>query len=402
MAAPLQVKTFKDIQDAVVEELKIQPEDTTAINRIKRDINFIYTNEVISNNHWNWLLGEVNLTHRQFIELGTVSVTQGSRNVTLTDAPAISVKGYRIRISGHDDVYDIAEHTAGGTAIVLTTDFVAATNTAINYNLWLDKLALPTDLKEVIEVRHYGSRFPLLNLGLQEFRTQVGLWQSLEGFPNCYSTNNYVDPEPFSLVGSLPALSTRASAKLVRTLVFAADVSALLDVGNRIEITASGDKNYNGKFVISSVSTTTITYTALERFNEAAVADATLVFKKANGRTEEESYRELWIYPSLVSTEDVTLKIDYIKKGIPLDANADEPLMPIEDRAVLVYGALSRQWVKHRDPETFRDNETKFQTKVSKMLASINGSIDLPNIGISSTYVTRKRQRPFLRRSRRR
>lgn len=402
MAAPLIIKTFKDIQDAVLEELKIQPEDTNALNRIKRDINFVYANEVIPRGDWNWLLEEANIIHRQFIELGTASVTQESRNVTLTDAPAFSVKGYRFKADGNEDIYDIAEHTAGGTAIVLTTDFVAATNAAVNYNVWTDKLPLPSDLRKVVEVRSYAQRYPLLNLGLQEFRTQSGLWQSFEGFPNCYSVNNYVDPEPFSAIGSLPALSTRASDKLVRTLVFATTVAALVEVGDRIEVTASGDSNYNGKFIISSVSTTTITYTALERFKESATADATLLMKAANEKKDEESFRELWIYPSLVSNEDVTLKVDYIKKETPLNADTDEPLMPMNDRAVLVYGALSRQWVKHRDPETFTSNEGFFQTKLSRMLAEISGSIDLPNISLSSTWVSRKRQRPFLRRSRRR
>jgi hypothetical protein len=40
-----ELKTFKDIIDAVREELKIQSTDTETINRIKRNINTLYISQ---------------------------------------------------------------------------------------------------------------------------------------------------------------------------------------------------------------------------------------------------------------------------------------------------------------------------------------------------------------------
>ena len=399
--AAITVRTFNDIVEAVREELKVQSADTVAINRIKRDINFIYLNEVAARERWDWLNGFATITHNKFISDGTVSMTQDSTTVTLTSAPSISVQGYLFKTQGDNEVHRIAQHTAGALTLELESPFTDATAATLSYQIWTDKIPLPTDLSETVEITTNNLNYPLENLGLQEFRAKSLQIQQYEGFPICYTTQNYVDPSPFSSVAGLPALSTRASSGLVRTLVFGADVSALLESGDRIQIAAAGNSNYNGEFIISSVSTTTITFTARTRLAEAAVADGTLALSLQNQKTVEESYRELWIYPSLIKDRNITLNVDYVKRVQELENDADEPLMPLEDRAVLVYGALSRQWVKARNPETFASNEQMFQTKIARMAGKVGDSADKPSIKVDPYWATAKKRSP-LRGNRRR
>ena len=50
--AIFELRTFDDVIQAVREELKIQSTDTVSINRIKRNINSVYLDEVVPAEQW--------------------------------------------------------------------------------------------------------------------------------------------------------------------------------------------------------------------------------------------------------------------------------------------------------------------------------------------------------------
>ncbi len=233
--AIFEIRTFVDMQSAVREELKVQSGDTTSINRIKRTINDIYINEVAPYERWKWLRKTVDLTHDAKINVGTASVTLGDRTITLTDAPVLSQRGNWFSAKNHKERYRVAQHVAGATTLELESDFTGATNGTVNYTLWSDFVALPSDCRETFEVTQDFLQEPVSNVGLQKFRSLVSIQPKAETRPRFYTTDDWVDPDPYATISGIPALSTRASAGRVKTLVYAADVSSLLSAGDRID-----------------------------------------------------------------------------------------------------------------------------------------------------------------------
>lgn len=390
--AALDLKTYKDIQDAVLEELKIPQTDTTTLNRIKRDINILYR-DLASRKRWDWLRKFITVLHRKYINAGTASVTLDSTAVTLTDAPSISVKGYWIKFDATEEIYRVAQHTAGSTSLTLQSSYPQPTNSETGYKLWTDRVPLPTDCVETIEVGHQWVKQPMENVGRQKMRRMIARYPQTEGFPHSYSTNDYKDPNPYST--SLPATASRSSSGLVKTVVFASDVSATLEAGDKFELANMGDLSYNGQWIASTVSSATVTYTALVPLSEVSTVDTSGTGGKLGTKTAEETYRELWVYPSLYQDNDITLHVDYIQSIQPLEDDTDEPLMPLEDRVILKYMTLMQQWVKHRNPELYSKNEQWYKEKFISMAAKAGDSSDNPNIFSDPQWVGRKRYRRY-------
>jgi hypothetical protein len=106
--------------------------------------------------------------------------------------------------------------------------------------------------------------------------------------------------------------------------------------------------------------------------------------------TESDRFRIARIYPS-VFKQDTTLHVTYIEDAVALDGDADEPVMPIEDRVVLVYGALKQSWIRDRNPETAADNERKFKEKLALMAGKYEDSSDMPRLEADDNYMGNRR-----------
>ena len=108
--------------------------------------------------------------------------------------------------------------------------------------------------------------------------------------------------------------------------------------------------------------------------------------------TESDRYRVLRIFPSIYDSS-TTLHIDYVKEVSPMSDDDDEPLMPLEDRIVLVYGALSIVWRSiGRNSEEASTNRTLFDNKLARMAGKIEAGFDKPQL-VPSAYLSRKRAR---------
>lgn len=108
--------------------------------------------------------------------------------------------------------------------------------------------------------------------------------------------------------------------------------------------------------------------------------------------TEADRFRIMRLYPA-VTQDPVTINIDYIKEVTPLVDDGDEPLMPVEDRMVLVYGALYRAWTRERNPEAAQQNYQLYQAKLLHMAGKIQEGFDRPTIKVDSRYLMSKRGR---------
>ncbi len=159
------------------------------------------------------------------------------------------------------------------------TPFTGTTSTAVGYKIWSDRIALPSDCRETFEVMHNHTNTPMEGIGLQEFRRQQASSPTTEGRPRYYSTGDFHDPDPYAAISGLPAVSTMASAGLVKTIVFASDASSFLKVSDRIEVSGASHFSFNGQVIVSSVSTTAVTYTGTVDYKQVATADTPTIEK---------------------------------------------------------------------------------------------------------------------------
>lgn len=401
--AVYQLRTFADLVAAVREEVGIQSSDTTAVNRIKRDLNIVYQ-ELLAEKQWWWLQGNVSVPLPAYVSSGTASVAAGSSTVTLSVAPGTSRAGHCFAVDGYSEIYTIESHTAGSDTLKLASEYTGATVAAGSYKIWSDCIPLPVDLKETIEVRHDHNSRGMDPVGLQDFRRIAAAAPRAEGRPQVYHLTDYVDPTPYSAISGLPAVSTRASAGVVKTIVFAstlpAAISTKVAAGEPVKwaISGAGHFSYNGEVFVSSVSTTsasndTITYIGSAEHQESATADASMAVRSVNSESDYDRYRQLRVYPSLVSSK-VTLHVDYIKEALPLESDSDEPSIPLQDRVILMYGALHRAWARVRNPEEAARNLQLYTSRLMKMQGKLLDNQDTPRMSPAQGYLSAKRTGP--------
>lgn len=317
--AAKQIVDFSDIIAAIREEIKYQATDTVTEDRVKRDVNAIYLDEVIPFKRWTWLAGHTDIQHKAYYNTGTCIVTQGSTTVTLTNAPAVgdgSKAGYLFASDGYQEIYTIASHTAGSGTIVLTSEFTGTSNATASFKVWTDYLSMPVDCRETTEIWHDFRRPVLEALGIQEFRRRVLETPRFETKPTYYAPYDFYDPTPLS------------------------------------------------------------------------------------GETESDRYRLVKIHPSL-TPDPITMHVDYVKQVNALDADGDEPVLPLEDRMVLVYGALARAWGRARNEERSAVNQQLFDRKLAQMAGKIEDGFDRPQLTIDNLYIVKKRGRHTRRYTRR-
>lgn len=295
---------FKDIQDSILEELKIQDSDTVSIQRIKRAINEVYINEVVPHARWKWLENHTKVRFNAAYSSGTVEVTPSSTTVTFSTSPDAalgSFAGKYFSVVGHTEVYIIDTHTAGSDTAELTSEFLGSFNETASFKVWTDKVALPTDCRETVTVWHNMYSRPMDAMGWQKFRELTINNPKIEGYPRVY---------------------------------------------------------YTGDFV---------------------------------GDLESSRYRELRVHPAIYSSP-VTISIDYIRDVVELTDDGDEPVIPVEDRIVLKYGALAWAWrALMRNPEEANTNFQLFSRKLERMTGKIEDSHDKPQLNINSLYMKRRR-----------
>ncbi len=307
--ASTRLRDFLSIVDAVRHELGIPSTDTATIEKIKLDINMVYEHEIVPYKRWNWLTGSTKVIHKAYYASGTVTVTNNSTTVTLSTAPAASLgsfANYYFAADGFAEVYEISAHTAESTTVTLSSAYQGQTNTTASFKIWSDRIALPTDCREVVEAYHQRRRSNMIGQGFQEFRQSTNEFPKAEGFPLYFNVNSYYDPTP------------------------------------------------------------------------------------GTDETETDRYRIMRVHPS-VTSEPVTINIDYTKEISILVDDGDEPSMPAEDRIVLVYGALERSWNRLRNPEAAQYNRQLFNQKLSRMAGKVEDGFDRPKLTVDNRYLRAKR-----------
>lgn len=307
-----QLLDFADIIAMVREEIKYQASDTVTEDRVKRDINAVYLDEVVPFKRWLWLAGHTDVQHKAYYGTGTAAVTNGSLTVTLSTTLTSSRTGFFFALDGYQEIYTIANHMANSDSLQLSSPFTGTTDAAANFKIWTDTIPMPQDCRETVEIWHDYRRPVLEALGIQEFRRRVLETPRLEVKPVYYAPYDYFDPTPLT------------------------------------------------------------------------------------GETESDRYRVIKVHPSL-TVDTITLHVDYVKEVTALDADGDEPAMALEDRIVLVYGALARAWGRARNEERASMNQQLFDRKLAAMASRLEDGFDKPQLTLDSLYITKKRGRHIRR-----
>ncbi len=392
--AAFQLRTFGDIVKAVREELKVQSSDITAVERIKRDINMMYS-EIISAKHWWWLIESTTLQVPAYYNTGTAFVLTNQSSVIFSNAIGANKTGYYFSVEGDNTIYKIESHTAGSNTIKLSEKFIGPSTNTAGYKIWTDNIPLPTNCKATVDVISNITRQPLEALGHQDWRKLSSGMPKRAGAPEAYYTSDFVDPAPTTTISGLPALLTRKSDGVVKTLVFASALPASLVSGIQIKVSKAHTPTYNGTNFVAEVTTTNVTndtlvYTGKEEATELVTPDATLLVELSASTRNRARYRTLFLYPALSQTSSV-LHVDYQKQVAALDVDADEPIIPADDRIVIVYAALHRAWSRERNPEEAQRNLALYKDKLASMAGQIQDSLDKPVFKPSRLYLSGKR-----------
>lgn len=387
--AKIQLRTFKDLIDKVCEQLKIQTQDVESRRRIKRNINTVYLDEVVPFKRWQWLRDLRNLQVEPYYFVGTAAVEQNSVTVTLSNPPSTSKAGFYFSAYEGGEVYRILAHVAGSATVILENPYSDVTQATTGYRIWTDSVPLPVDCKEVVEVTHQYMNRPLENMGIQELRRLAAGQPKTEGRPAFYSTGPYRDPEPYSAIPGMPASVSRSSNGLVKTVTFASDVPSVVQPGSKINIALGGSYTYNGEMVVSSIDGSSLTYTGTVAHTETTTADISGVVQLRSSQGYE-AYRDLILFPAL-SDRRTILAVDYQRNVEPMENDSDEPIIPIEDRIVLFYGAMWLSCDRERNPEWANQNYQLFQAKLSRMAGKTEDSPDKPIMKPSNLYLSGKR-----------
>ena len=102
-------------------------------------------------------------------------------------------------------------------------------------------------------------------------------------------------------------------------------------------------------------------------------------------------------YPSCWTTK-VILHVTGVQEATALSADADEPLMPVEDRIVLFYGACSRAWARERNESEATKNWNLFTMKLAEMAAKGGEAPQKTEMSVDQDYLANKRYRRYFRR----
>ena len=385
-----QLRTFKDILDAVVETLKIQKTDAESIRRTKRQINEVYLNEIMGYKQWEWLRTTRTLQTEPFFSAGNAAVTQNEVLVTLTQSPATSRAGYYFLAGNESEIYRIKSHVAGSNILLLETPFNGATNLLNTYKIWAEGIPLPSDCKEVLSVTHSYINRPLQQMGINEFRRQMSAYGTSLGRPMSYSVGPAREPDTYENITSLPMSVSRSSNGLTKTINIGASPSNFIAVGDYISVSGASDYSYNVESVVSAINGNTFSYTGTVALNEATINDSSIIIRSLR-EGNEASYRNLILYPAICDKR-TSMVVDYQINPEALEFDGDEPLMPVNDRMVLYYGAMWLAASRERNESWAQENLALMKQMLARMAGKNEATAERPVMRVSQNYMSSKRR----------
>lgn len=104
-------------------------------------------------------------------------------------------------------------------------------------------------------------------------------------------------------------------------------------------------------------------------------------------------------HPSCWDSKTI-LKVEGRQHATALSADADEPLMPVEDRIAIFYGASSFAWARERNESEATKNWNLFIMKLNEMAGKGGEAPQKTEMGVDPDYLINKRYRRYKSRNR--
>ena len=121
-------------------------------------------------------------------------------------------------------------------------------------------------------------------------------------------------------------------------------------------------------------------------------------YNPAGGLSDTNRYRQVRLYPAITATP-ITLNVEYTEEALALSDDTDEPIIPLEDRIVLVYGAGAMAWSEIARNEEMADKwQVKANAKLARMAGERDDGFDTPKITPDGRYVNSQRNQGLRRR----
>ena len=303
--AIVEVKTFKDIQDAIIRRAKL--EDTAAVRLdLKEKINTAYQSVSFEEAYrWSGQTLPIKLLGRY--TTGTITATKDSNQITgaSTVWTEFDHRYAKMKISGSNTPYRIL-NVFSNTTLALDAPWLDTTGSAKTYEIYQDEYGMFPNFQDIRKLRISGISLrqqpqPTSPEDIDILRDRSPFNSGAPRFYTIYGQSHYV-------------------AK------------------------TWADFNWNTDF--------------WEPDLDAPPTNSNLI-----------------IWPGNCTTARVA-QIRYTKRMIPMGVDADEPLIPYENRSVLVWGPLQEYFLQKRDLTTHREWKSEYKEQKKKMAGDIENTDD--------------------------
>jgi hypothetical protein len=300
------LKTFKDIQDAVIEQAKADSTDTAVRNKIKRLINIRYVN-ISYKRKWTWRTKSRDIRIHAKYTTDTVVFTNGSREVSGVGTMAFTdaMVGRSIIRTSDNQIYEIisVDETANVAKLSVYYNGTSTGASGASYTIFQYKYGLFPDFDAPVKISH-----------------------------NYYRTEMRIHP-PREIADYINRFPTQE--------------------GKAYRYTIDGYKSYDG----IPLGPMVMGYDYLGIPNSL----------------------QLQIFPH-IPDEEYFLHIDFAHTVKEMDADDDEPIIPRDNRSILMYAALADFFAKEDDPTTVNYYMSQARDELTKMMGEFDAHNSYPQL----------------------
>jgi len=297
-----QIKTFKDIQDAIITRAKLK-DDTSLRNELKQKINEAQK-ALACEKPYSWSGESRPLVLKAKYATGTIAVTNGSHTITGTSTvwTELAHLNWKIKIGSQASPYTV-KYVASNTSINIDPAFEGDTASGVSYTLYKDEYGLYPDCHELRKFQIPSYRRVIYPRGIDYVDDHRAQRPFLGGLPHMYSRH--------------------------------------------------GKGVYHQK--------TWATFLLGTDFWEDLVT------------TDYPRNKMLVIYPAIFN-EDRNAILRYTRVPPAMSEDAEEPLIPVEWRRILMLKVLKEQFLQNRDVATKREWEREYDALHKEMLSDIENT----------------------------
>lgn len=186
-----EIRTYKDIQDVVFNRSKINDNETNR-NLIKEMINSKYQ-EISYEKAYRWCGSTRSVTLNSRYTTGTISVINGSRNVTGagTAWTILNHQNCKLYVNGSQSPYKILRIDEVAQTMVLDQLFVGTTNATASYTIFKDEYGLFPDMQDIRKLWIPGTTYRIYPVGTEEMDSYRELRPFSSGLPRKYTIHGF-------------------------------------------------------------------------------------------------------------------------------------------------------------------------------------------------------------------